>query len=113
VTEYHPAPKQLAMLAATMRDDWPYDEIRAALIACSEAGWTAERIYRETFRLLLLADSGPKDLRMAARNPLRPVPGPGPGTFSDGLASLREAYEKRTPRLHAPAPGNDIPEGVA
>lgn len=67
--ELRPAPKHLAMLAAEMRADWDYEDIRQALIACSKAGWDDTRIYRETFRLLLIADSGPGDLRAMAAKP--------------------------------------------
>ena len=87
-----PAPKHLAMLAVSMRD-WDYEEIRAALIAVSEASWPAERIYRETFRLLLLEDATPADLRNAARNADRPKP--GRDTFQNGLAAARQALEGR------------------
>jgi len=38
MTDVQPAPKQLAMLAAAMRG-WDYEEIRAAIIAVSHAGW--------------------------------------------------------------------------
>jgi len=69
--ELRPAPKHLAMLAAEMRADWDYEDIRQALIACSKAGWDDIRIYRETFRLLLIADSGPGDLRALAGRPAR------------------------------------------
>lgn len=95
MTAIRPAPKHLAMLAAEMRADWDYDETRAALIAASQAGWDPERIYRETFRLLLLPDSSPADLRHASRNPLRPVPSAGDGTLERGLTLARQALEER------------------
>jgi hypothetical protein len=107
MTEFRAAPKHLAMLAASMRDGWDYEDTRQALIACHDAGWTDERIYRETFRLLLLADSGPADLRQRARDPRNAGRPPGEGTFGRGLASVREAYENRRPILSAkPGPGD-------
>lgn len=122
MTEIRPAPKRLAALAAEMRADWPYEDTRAALIAASGAGWDAYRIYRETFRLLLLPDSTPADLRLASRNPFRPVPAAGDGTLQRGLAAAREAYENRKRILTAPAddtPGDadseceSVSDGVA
>lgn len=71
VLEVRPAPKHLAMLASEMRADWDYEDIHQALIACSDAGWDDIRIYREVFRLLLIADSSPDDLRAMARRPAR------------------------------------------
>ena len=99
VLELRPAPKQLAMLAAEMRADWDYEDIRQALIACSKAGWDDHRIYRETFRLLLMADSGPADLRaMAGR------PAPGPAGMSEetraSVAALREQCATSPTRVH-------------
>lgn len=108
--EFRPAPKHLAMLAAEMREDWPYEATRAALIACSQAGWSDERIYRETFRLLLLPDSAPGDLRQASRNPLRPVPAAGDGTFQRGVALARQALENRENQA---MPGDDDPAAGA
>ena len=106
MTGIQPAPKLLAQLAEAARG-WPYEETRAALIAASAAGWPDERIYRETFRLLMLEDASPGDLRQASRNPLRPVPAPGDGTFTRGLAAAREALERRP----EPARHDDDPEG--
>lgn len=70
MTDFQAAPKQLAQLAAAMRG-WDYEEIRTAILAASQAGWETDRIYRETFRLLLLGDATPADLRQASRNPFR------------------------------------------
>lgn len=64
------APVRLSQLASEMRG-WDYEDIRAALIACSEAGWTDEQIYRAVFRLLLLENGDPASLRAEARNPLK------------------------------------------
>jgi len=71
MTELRPAPRQLALLAAEMRDDWDYEDTRQALIACSLAGWDSERIYRAVFRLLLQPDSSPASLRQEARDPTK------------------------------------------
>lgn len=106
MTEIQPAPKQLAQLAVAMRD-WDYEEIRTAIIACSQAGWPDDRIYREVFRLLLLKDAAPADLRQAARDPRRPVPAASEETFTAGLAALREAYEQRKPYDRPPSGQED------
>jgi hypothetical protein len=107
VTDFQPAPKQLAMLATAMRG-WDYEEIRAAIIAASQAGWGSERIYRETFRLLLLADASPADLRIASRNPARGEAGPGAGLPSrEDAVALVAAYRARV----AGQPAPDDPEG--
>ena len=90
MTDVQPAPKQLAMLAQAMRG-WDYEEIRAAILAASQAGWDDDRIYRETFRLLLLEDGDPGDLRNAARNADRPKP--GQDTLQHGVAAARQALE--------------------
>lgn len=77
-----PAPKELCQLAQAMRG-WPYDDIRQAVIAASQAGWSAGRIYREVFRLLLTEDSGPADLRAAARSPVSRLGPRGSGVPRD------------------------------
>lgn len=100
MTDVQPAPKQLAMLAAAMRG-WNYEEIRAAIIAASQAGWDDDRIYRETFRLLLTGDATPADLRNAARNADHPKP--TQDTFQRGLAAARQALEG-----HAGPPARDV-----
>ena len=91
-----PAPIRLAQLAAEMRG-WDYEEIRAGLIACSTAGWTDERIYREMFRLLLLEDAAPADLRVMARDwtkRLSVADGPdGSPQNPETAALLRQAVE--------------------
>lgn len=87
MTFIRPAPKELAILAAAMRG-WDYDEIRAAILGASQAGWSDDRIYREVFRLLLLEDASPADLRAAARSV-----GQGPGDYQRGLAAARQALE--------------------
>lgn len=75
MTEIRPAPKHLAMLAQESRG-WPYTDsdhqFYDALVACHEAGWSWERILRESVRLLLDPDATPGDLRLAARDPRRP-----------------------------------------
>ena len=62
-----PAPKRLAMLAEGMHGAWGYEDTLQALIACHDAGWPDDKLYRETFRLLLVKDSAPDDLRHLAR----------------------------------------------
>ena len=88
MTEIQPSPKQLAMLAAAMRG-WDYEEIRAAIMAASQAGWDDTRIYRETFRLLLVKDGCPADLRQASRSPIRR----DGGEPADGPAMAAKARE--------------------
>ena len=88
--ELQAAPEQLAQLAAAMRG-WDYEEIPGAVIAASVAGWDSERIYRETFRLLLAEDATPADLRHASRNPLRPGPGPDGGLSDETRLALEAA----------------------
>ena len=98
-----PAPKRLAMLAAEMRG-WAYEDIYSALIACHDAGWGDEQIYRETFRLLLLEDSGPADLRVMARDWTKRLPQgegpaksdePGQSTWERGAARARHQLAHR------------------
>jgi hypothetical protein len=101
VTDVRPAPKQLAQLAEVMRG-WDYEEIRAAIIAVSHAGWDDERIYREVFRLLLLEDASPADLRNSARSADRPKP--TQDTLQHGLAAARRALEGHT----GPMPRMDV-----
>lgn len=104
MTELQAAPKQLAMLAAAMRG-WDYEEIRTAILAASTAGWDIDRIYRETFRLLLLEDATPADLRQASRNPLRPAPGRGDGLSDEtrsALEALRGQCAVSPTRVHPP-----------
>lgn len=104
-----PAPKALAMLAVEMRG-WAYDDIRAALIACSEAGWTTGRIYREVFALLMREDGVPADLRNAARNPLRSLEPRGSGRPEDpkvvsAIEQAKRASDAATARFQAQARG--------
>jgi hypothetical protein len=98
----YPAPKQLAVLAANMRPDWDYEQTRTALIAVSGAGWTDDQIYREMFRLLLLREATPDDLRNAART--APRPKPDDETYGRGAAAARQALARTTgpiPRVDA------------
>ncbi len=103
MTDFQPAPKQLAQLAAAMRG-WDYEEIRTAIIAASQAGWDIDRIYRETFRLLLLEDATPADLRQASRNPFQR----DTAAAADGrtaAAKARELYPALRHQDHDPQDG--------
>ena len=53
-----------------MRDDWDRDQTWNALLAARAAGWPWERVAREVWRLLWVADSEPGDLKRAAAKPL-------------------------------------------
>lgn len=104
------APKHLAMLAREARD-WDYEETWQAVKACHDAGWTDTQIYRETFKLLLIKDSTPRDLLLLARQPGKRDPRPGEGlpTREDAVQALAE-FRARAAALNAePAP--DAPEG--
>jgi hypothetical protein len=61
------------MLAANMRG-WDYEEIYSAILAAGHAGWTFEQVFREVTRLILIADSGPADLRAKAAKPVLAAP---------------------------------------
>lgn len=104
-TWLQPAPKRLAMLAEAMRDGpWDYENTWQAIKACHDAGWTDIRIYQETFRLLLIKDSAPDDLRHLARTHR---PGAGLPKREDAVA-LVAAYRAR---VAAQAEAGSGPEG--
>lgn len=113
MAEIRPAPKHLAMLAQEMRG-WPYTDsdhqFYDALVACHEAGWSWERILRESVRLLLDPDATPGDLRLAARDPRKRDHRPGAGlpTDPETIAALAE-YRARAAAQAAAEPGE--PEG--
>jgi len=105
VTEYRLAIKALAVLAAEMRPDWDYRETGQAVFACSQAGWSPEQIYREAFRLLLIADSGPADLRHKAAKPT--LGSTGAEVNQRGKELALEAYRQTKGAQHC----DDDPEG--
>lgn len=74
----HPAPSQLADLAAVMRPDWDRATLEGAVAQARSYGWSWGRVFIETARLLVDESSSPRDLTVAARNPLeqRSVPSP-------------------------------------
>lgn len=84
-----PALAELIALAAAVRPDWDATALRDALVACHTAGWAWTRTLRETVRLLCDPESEPRDLTMAARNPLQRKP-PAPDTYERGSAMARE-----------------------
>jgi hypothetical protein len=74
MTPIHPAPLQLADLAAVMRPDWDRRELDGAVAdARTSGGWSWPRVFSEVARLLVLEDSSPKDLTVASRDQLRRV----------------------------------------
>jgi hypothetical protein len=106
-----PSPKRLAMLADGMRASWPYEDTWQAVKACHDAGWTDTQIYRETFKLLLIKDSTPKDLLLLARQPGKRELRPGEGlpTREDAVAAVAEFRAKVAAKAAEPA--HDDPEG--
>jgi hypothetical protein len=67
----HPAPIQLADLAAVMRPDWDRADLEGAVAASRASGWSWPRVFIEVARLLVLEESSPRDLTAAARNPVQ------------------------------------------
>ena len=64
----HPAPSQLADLAAAMRPDWDRTQFEGAVAAARTGGWSWPRLFMEVARLLVQEDSSPRDLTEAARD---------------------------------------------
>ena len=62
----HPAPMQLADLAAAMRPDWDRTQLEGAIAQARSSGWSWPRVFSETARLLVQEDSAPRDLTAAA-----------------------------------------------
>lgn len=108
------APMRLAQLAVEMRG-WDYDDIRGALIACSEAGWPVLRVYTETFRLLLRDDATPGDLREAAKDPAKATRSLSVVADPDEVARAAAYSKRKTDELRAqlPVPAPTPPGGAA
>jgi hypothetical protein len=91
----HPAPLQLADLAAVMRPDWPREQLEGA-IAAARQSWSWPRIFGEVARLLVDEDSSPRDLTVAARDPMtRTQPSPN---YREWAQACREAVATVTGR---------------
>jgi len=87
----HPAPLQLADLAAVMRPDWDRAELEGAIAgARSGSGWSWPKVFIETCRLLVDEDASPRDLAVAARDQLAPRRPADPSLTRDCAAAARE-----------------------
>lgn len=64
----HPAPIQLADLAAVMRPDWDRAQLEGAIASARSSGWSFPRVFSEVARLLVQEDSSPHDLTAASRD---------------------------------------------
>lgn len=104
-----PAFRELLALAAATRPDWDWTEIRDALVAAGNAGWTWEATLREMTRLILRDDEAPVTLRNSARRTRSPGE-TGPEVNARGkaavLAAIAEAHEGRQ---EAPPPQGGSP----
>ena len=89
----HPAPIQLADLAATMRPDWDRAQLEGAIASARSSGWSFPRVFMETCRLLVQEDSSPRDLTEAARDQVaRPTPA-DPTLTREWASAIREALD--------------------
>lgn len=87
----HPAPLQLADLAAVMRPDWDRAELEGAITgARSGSGWSWPKVFSEVARLLVDEGASPRDLAVAARNQLAPRQPADPSLTRDWAAACRE-----------------------
>lgn len=94
MTELSDAPRELLALACASREDWNRDETWSAILAAKHAGWPFARIVREITRLLLIDDSGPRELRFAAGETRTTAPGTLPEDLrAQALAACEDASE--------------------
>jgi hypothetical protein len=85
----HPAPSQLADLAAVMRPDWDRADLEGAVAQARSFGWSWPKVFGEVARLLTDESSSPRDLHVAARNPVeRAQPSPH---YREWAQACREA----------------------
>ena len=92
----HPAPAQLADLAAVMRPDWDQDRLKGAISGARSSGWSWPRVFIEVARLLVQEDSSPADLTNAARSPLELAHRPAaPEVAAGWAADIRELLARR------------------
>lgn len=91
MTVIHPAPLQLADLAAVMRPDWNRAHLEGAVAGARQNGWSWPRVFAEVARLLVQDDSSPRDLTEAAREPLNAPSAPAsPELQREWAATCRE-----------------------
>jgi hypothetical protein len=87
----HPAPLQLADLAAVMRPDWDRRELEGAIASArSNGGWSWPRVFIEVARLMVDEDAAPRDLNVAARDLAGPRRPADPSLTRDWAATCRE-----------------------
>jgi hypothetical protein len=92
----HPAPLQLADLAAAMRPDWDRTELEGAISAARQNdAWPWHRVFLEVARLLVAEDSSPRDLTAAARNPVGRNTPASPSVTREYAAACREFLATR------------------
>lgn len=93
----HPAPSQLAELAAAMRPDWDRAQLEGAVTAARSGGWSWPRVFSEVARLLVQEDSAPRDLTAAAeaaqRGHLQPRRPAAPSVAREWGQVCREVLE--------------------
>jgi hypothetical protein len=106
-TEPHPfvqpAKAELAALAAKMRPDWDVTVLDDALMAAAHAGWSWEKTAKHVWLLIWRADSEPRELRDAARRPIKPQDDAAEGPaaeYMEAKASMLERLAKRGPAVH-------------
>lgn len=91
MSEIREAPRELLALAVAMREDWDSERTWNALLAAHAAGWTFPRALREVTRLLLIEDSSPADLRVAAGETRSAAPGSLPDDLRAQVLAASEA----------------------
>jgi hypothetical protein len=96
IANVHPAPLELADLAVKMRPDWDRVQLDGAIAQARSSGWSFPRVFSEVARLLVLADSSPRDLTAASRNPaLTPLAPSDPELAAGWAEVIREAWAVR------------------
>ena len=93
MTPVHPAPLQLADLAAVMRPDWDRNQLEGAIAQARTSGWSWPRVFMETARLLVMEDSSPRDLTEAARDQTAPRRPADPEVTRGWASAIRETLE--------------------
>jgi hypothetical protein len=89
----HPAPAQLADLAAVMRPDWDRSQLEGAVSAARTGGWSWQRVFSEVARLLVIEDSSPSDLTAAARKQVQAVKPANPALTREWAGVCRMVLE--------------------
>jgi len=86
----HPAPLQLADLAAVMRPDWDRHHLEGAIAAARASGWSWPRVFIEAARLLVDGNSSPRDLAEAAKDQAAARSPADPSLTREWAAACRE-----------------------